>query len=242
MNRSRALALLTVLGCVIVGAVSANSATPAQFGQKCRAAWTGAPGSAAFRAYQPKCVAAATSATNAATDAGNPTNATANRRRSNAACGKRFPTPRNTARKRLAFASCNSAVTASQRSFAGRPLTAILRGSNEVPGAGGASGSASIRLNQGQKRVCFTLTGSGLGRSILGAHIHRGAAGVAGDIVIPLPTASLAPLEHGGAARGCVQNVDVALIKEIRQNPAGFYVNIHTEQFPSGAARGQLAK
>jgi hypothetical protein len=121
-------------------------------------------------------------------------------------------------------------------------LTAILRGSKEVPVAGGASGTASIRLNQGQKRVCFTLIASGLGNSITGAHIHRGAAGAAGDIVIPLPTDRLGPLEHGAPARGCVQDVAVALIKEIRQNPAGFYVNIHTEQFPGGAARGQLAR
>jgi len=240
MNRSRILAVMTALGCVTVGAVSAHGAAPGQFGQKCKAAWTGASGSAAFREYQTKCVAAATSATNAATDAGNPTNATANRSRSSAACGKRFPTPRNTAGKRLAFASCVSAVSSSQRSFAGRPLTSILRGSNEVPAAGGASGTASIRLNEGQKRVCFTLTGSGLGSSILGAHIHRGAAGVAGEVVIPLD--NLTPLEHGAPAKGCVQNVSAALIKAIRQNPSGYYVNIHTEQFPSGAARGQLSK
>ena len=241
MNRSRTLAVLTVLGCVTVGAVAAHSATPGQFGQKCRAAWTGTPGSAAFRAYQPKCVAAATAATSAATDAGNPTSATANQSRSRAACGKRFPTPRNTAAKRRAFASCVSAVSAAQRSFAGRPLTAILRGSKEVPLAGGATGTASIRLNEGQKRVCFTLTVSGLGGSpVAGAHIHRGAAGVAGDVVIPLT--NLGPLDSGAPAKGCVQNVDVALIKAIRQNPAGFYVNIHTAQFPAGAARGQLAK
>lgn len=241
MNRSRTLAVLTVLGCVTVGAVAAHSATPGQFGQKCKAAWTGAPGSEAFRAYQPKCVAAATSATSAATDAGNPTSATANQSRSRAACGEPFPTPRNTAAKRLAFASCVSAVSAAQRSFAGRPLTAILRGSKEVPVAGGASGTASIRLNQGKNRVCFTLTVSGLGGSpVNGAHIHRGAAGVAGDVVIPL--ANLGPLDRGAPAKGCVQDVDVAFIKAIRQNPAGFYVNIHTAQFLAGAARGQLAK
>jgi CHRD domain-containing protein len=241
MNRSRTLVVLTVLGCVTVGAVPAHSATPAQFGQKCRAAWTGAPGSAAFRAYQPKCVAAATSATNAATDTGNPTSAAANRSRSNAACGRRFPTPRNTAAKRLAFASCVSAASASQRSFAGRPLTAILRGSKEVPVAGGASGTATIRLNQGQRRVCFTLIVSGLGGSpVAGAHIHRGGASVAGDVVIPLT--NLGPLDLGAPAKGCVQDVDASLIKAIRQNPAGFYVNIHTAQFPGGAARGQLAK
>ena len=241
MNRSRTLAMLTALGCMTVGAVSANSATPAQFGQKCKAAWTGAPGSAAFRAYQPKCVAAATSATNVATDAGNPTSATANRSRSGVACGKRFPTPRNTAGKRLAFASCVSAVSTSQRSFAGRPLTSVLRGSNEMPVAGGATGTASIRLNQGQSRVCFTLTVSGLGgSSVAGAHIHKGAAGVAGDVVIALT--NLGPLDQGAPAKGCVEGVSPDLIKDIRKNPAGFYVNVHTGQYPAGAARGQLAK
>jgi predicted NBD/HSP70 family sugar kinase len=122
-------------------------------------------------------------------------------------------------------------------------LTAVLRGSKEVPVAGGATGTASIRLNQGQKRVCFTITLSGLGGSpVVAGHIHQGAAGVAGGVFLPLPNDSLAALDRGAPAKGCIQNVDVAKIKAIRQNPAGFYVNVHTAQFPAGAARGQLAK
>lgn len=241
MNRSRVLGVLIAAGCGAVAAIPAQGATPAQVGPKCRTAWTGVTGSTAFRAYQPKCVAAAVAATDAATDAGNPTNAAANRIRSQAACGRRFPTPRNTAAKRLAFASCVSGVSAAQRSFAARPLKATLLGANEVPASGAATGTANIRLNQGKNRVCFTLRISGIGAAaVTAAHIHRGAAGAVGDPVVAFD--NLDPLNRSSPATGCVQNVAAALITAIRQNPSGYYVNIHTAQYPSGAARGQLTR
>ncbi len=240
MTRTRILVTIAAVGCAAAVAGPASAATTAQYGQKCKAAWTGVAGSGAFKVYQPKCVAAAIAATNAATNVGNPTNATANAARSRSACAKGFPTPRNTAAKRTAFASCVSAGSASQKAFAGRPLKATLLGANEVPASGTATGSALIRLNQGQKRVCFTLNVSGLaGSSVTGAHIHRGAAGVNGVVVVGLDATTLA---EGVAAKGCVQNVAAALIKEIRQNPQGFYVNVHTALHPGGAARGQLSK
>ena len=42
-----------------------------------------------------------------------------------------------------------------------------------------------------------------------------------------------------GNVMGCA-TADRALVKEILQNPAGFYVNVHTSDFPAGAVRGQL--
>ena len=40
---------------------------------------------------------------------------------------------------------------------------------------------------------------------------------------------------------GCV-SVDRSLVKEIRQSPDEFYVNVHTADFPAGALRGQLSR
>jgi len=241
MTRIRTLSLVAAVCAAALAATLASGATPAQFGKKCSAAWTGAKNTAAFRAYQSKCVTAATNATSAATDAGNPTSAVANTARSRAACGRGFPTPRNTAAKRAAFAACVSAASASQRAFAGRPLHATLRGANEVPAADGGSGTALIRLNQGRRRVCYTITIAGLGGSpVTAAHIHQGAAGVSGPPVIAFT--NLGALDSGQPAKGCVQNVSAALIKSIRQNPGQYYVNVHTVQFPGGAARGQLSK
>jgi hypothetical protein len=121
---------------------------------------------------------------------------------------------------------------------------ATLSGANEVNDQGetnqgdqDAAGTAEIKFNSGRGTVCFTFSLTNFGE-LTGAHIHRGAAGSNGDIVVPL--FSGAPADPAKPS-GCVA-ADRALIKEIRANPAAFYVNVHTTEFPNGAARGQLAK
>ena len=44
-----------------------------------------------------------------------------------------------------------------------------------------------------------------------------------------------------GSSKGCVA-AGADLIKEIRQNPGNYYVNVHNADFPDGAVRGQLSK
>lgn len=118
----------------------------------------------------------------------------------------------------------------------GRPLTADLTAENEVgqPGDPGTTGFAFITLNQGQGEVCFDIDVEGESAPILAAHIHDGEAGVNGPIVVNFQWSET-------AGSGCV-DVDAELIKDIRQNPDEFYVNVHNSIAPAGAARGQLSK
>ena len=67
------------------------------------------------------------------------------------------------------------------------------------------------------------------------AHIHAGAAGVAGPIVIDFG----APTPD--AFSGCT-DATAAVVDPILANPAGFYTNVHTGDFGAGAIHGQLAK
>jgi hypothetical protein len=139
-------------------------------------------------------------------------------------------------------ASLIGAVAAGAGADEGRPLSATpLTGAEEIPGPGDpdASGTTDIRLNQGQGTVCFTATWANIDGTVFAGHIHRGAAGVAGPILVTLLSGSFSGTD---AASGCVENVDAALIKEFRQNPSAFYVNIHSDVFPGGAIRGQLSK
>ena len=64
------------------------------------------------------------------------------------------------------------------------------------------------------------------------AHIHHGAAGTNGPVVVDF-------MEPVNGLNGCV-TADPALIKQIRQDPGDYYVNVHTEMFPAGEVRGQL--
>jgi hypothetical protein len=228
------------VACAVLAGAPAGAATKAQFRAKCTSAWTGSKNTAAFRSFRTRCTKAATAATSDATDAGNPTNPTANARRSRAACNIQFPKPRNTAAKRKAYNTCVTASNRAQRSYAARPLTATLRGSDEVPAAGAAGGTASVRLNLAQNRVCVTLTLTGETGAIL-AHIHQGGAGANGSPVVDLTTTELLDaLNHNRAGKLCVNGVATSLMLDIRAHPGQYYVNIHTTSHAGGAARGQL--
>jgi hypothetical protein len=100
-------------------------------------------------------------------------------------------------------------------------------------GQPGASGQTEMRLNSGQEEICFTTEASGLATPVTGAHIHRAPPGRSGPIVVPFTP------QAPGVGSGCVP-ASRELIKEIRQNPENFYVNVHTQAFPAGAIRGQM--
>ncbi|MEU6355910.1 CHRD domain-containing protein, partial [Streptomyces sp. NPDC047072] len=86
-------------------------------------------------------------------------------------------------------------------------------------------------------RVTFSLTWNGIARPTLG-HIHEGAAGTNGDVKVGLFTTAMPSTVQSAA--GQTEVTDAALAKRLRTDPAGFYVNLHTKEFPGGAVRGQL--
>jgi aldose sugar dehydrogenase len=119
----------------------------------------------------------------------------------------------------------------------GRTFSTEMSGAAEVPGPGDTdgSGTASLRFNPGQGEVCFELTVANILLPATAAHIHEAPVGEAGDVVVPLT-----PPDASGSSSGCV-SADPALIEAIMQNPEGYYVNVHNEEFPDGAVRGQLS-
>ncbi len=79
--------------------------------------------------------------------------------------------------------------------------------------------------------MCFTITFAGI-EDPVAAHIHEGGADVNGGVVVDFDW----PNSLGD---GCVAG-DAAVVAAIVADPSGYYVNVHTAEFPASAIRGQL--
>ena len=120
----------------------------------------------------------------------------------------------------------------------GRKFTTTLTGAAEVPGPGdpNGSGTATITLNYGQSEVCWDITVFNITLPATLAHIH-----VIGPLGFGPPVVDLTPPDETGSSSGCT-SASRELIKNIIQNPEQYYVNVHNEDFPGGAVRGDLSK
>jgi len=152
-------------------------------------------------------------------------------------------------------AACGSSST-SPSGTTKPTFTATLLPSNETTTVVGAdvSGSGTVTItfnltkdsagNVTAATADFNGTVSGFpaNTTLTGAHIHTGAAGVAGAIVVPVAASGefTFPTGSGSFSKAGIAISPVDLATTIMNNPSGYYFNIHTATNPGGAARGQL--
>jgi hypothetical protein len=113
-------------------------------------------------------------------------------------------------------------------------------------------GTVVIRIDRpttGPKTATFLITIDAQSQdtgAIRLAHIHRGAAGVNGPVVIDFGLTTT-NLNQGGNTHIESQFVvsdaaTLATVDQVLANPSGFYFNVHTAANPGGAIRGQLVE
>jgi CHRD domain len=108
-------------------------------------------------------------------------------------------------------------------------LHATMTGRAETPkGDPNGRGTAEIKIEG--RQVCWELTVRNIAKPNA-AHIHKGKAGVAGPVVVPLGATY--------KAKGCTRTT-AALARAILARPGSYYVNVHNAKYPAGAVRGQL--
>ena len=115
-----------------------------------------------------------------------------------------------------------------------RRYNARLSGAVEVPTKGDPDGRGTAGFRVQNNQVCYTLRVRGIEKAAA-AHIHEARKGKAGPVVVTLKTPA------SGRSSGCVK-VERALARDIKNNPAKYYANVHNASYPGGALRGQLSR
>ena len=110
----------------------------------------------------------------------------------------------------------------------------VLNGANEVPAVTtAATGIALLRLTSNKQLfIRVTVTGLEANDALTASHIHRGATGANGGILLGLYSNAA---DFGTVKVFPVDDAQIATLK----NDA-LYVNVHSTSRPSGVVRGQI--
>ena len=112
-------------------------------------------------------------------------------------------------------------------------LAATLTGAAELDD-GDPDGKGGAKITIDGTRLCYDVDYHRLAPVTM-AHIHAAPEGKNGD-----PVATL-KLDADENIKGCLA-VSAELAAALIANPKDYYVNVHTEELPKGAIRGQLSK
>jgi hypothetical protein len=131
-------------------------------------------------------------------------------------------------------------------------MQAKLDSASEVPPPNLASSSPSgmASFTSSGSSISYKVTASGLTSPVTVAHIHKGEAGKAGPVVVPL---TISAGSDTGSASG-EGSFDASAIKAPPDGSAmtindllaglkngSLYVNVHTQNNPKGEIRGQVS-
>lgn len=158
----------------------------------------------------------------------------------------------------LVVSGCSKSSTTPTTTAAPPKFTAALSPANEVPAVTNAdasgSGTATITLNVTKDAAgnvtaatadfAVTLTGFPGSTTLTGAHIHTGASGANGGVIVNtgLTNGEVVLGNGAGGINKLSITVDPAVAQAIINNPSGYYFNVHTSLNTGGAARAQLVR
>lgn len=113
-------------------------------------------------------------------------------------------------------------------------LNALMSGEQEVPPvATVATGSGVVTLNENDSTVTAVVTVADA-PTAMAAHIHEGASGVNGDVIITLTQDA----EDAGVFTATAEPISAAQLTTLLDG--GMYFNVHTPENPGGEVRGQI--
>ncbi len=128
-------------------------------------------------------------------------------------------------------------------------FSATLAGS---PNKSNSTGTANFQVNENSSKISYWINVTGI-KKINQAHIHNGTTGQSGDIVVSLLAKSKSakgkatPSEIGFSGnitkadlQGPLKGKEVSELLSLMSNGSA-YVNVHTDKYPKGAIRGQIA-
>lgn len=122
----------------------------------------------------------------------------------------------------------------------GRTEVATGASNNRIVGDPNGTGEAYVfGIDGDPTTLCYVLLVDKIDTA-LAAHIHEGAAGTNGSIVV-----NLAAPGDGNAADCLTEGeagkfVGGQTVADVLANPEDYYVNVHNAAYPNGAIRGQL--
>jgi hypothetical protein len=141
----------------------------------------------------------------------------------------------------LADCGSDSAIASQNATY-----VATLVGAREIP-AVQTTASGTATLTRVGDVVEYTVSASGFGTPLTVGHIHIGAAGVIGSVIVPFTIVA----QSGTVATGSIDlsapitqgNITIPgdSLRTLFET-GNAYVNLHTAAFPGGEIRGQIVK